>query len=416
MHAADERLLTSRFVLVVATGLAYFLAIGMMLPTIPLFVKERLGGEEVAVGVAVGAFAVGAILLRPFAGRIGDRYGRRILIVGGALVVAVAFALVHVVTSMPTLVAARVLAGIGEAAFFVGAGTMVTDLAPVHRRGEALSYWSVAVYGGIALGPGLGVIVLQGDAFANVWSVSAVLGLTAAVLGLFTRETRQPDAVDRAGPADADGVVREPVRPKFLYRAAIAPGFLLFLGMIGLAGFAEFVPLYVRDIGIDDAGMVLLVYGVVVLIVRIFGARVPDRIGPMVAGSLATGISAIGLLVIGVVASPIGLYAGTVIFGIGMSQLYPAMMILALTDVPDTERSSAVGTISSFFDGAQGVGAVALGGVAAVAGYRGAFIGGAVASVVALVLLRAGIDPRARLPVDPDAVEAAHQVPDIEVP
>lgn len=87
-------------------------------------------------------------MLRPFAGRIGDCYGRRILITGGALIVAAAWALVLVAMSMTVLVTARVLGGIGEAAFFVGAGTMVTDLAPERRRGEALSYWSIAVYGG----------------------------------------------------------------------------------------------------------------------------------------------------------------------------------------------------------------------------------------------------------------------------
>src|SRR5699024_1265804 len=138
----------------------------------------------------------------------------------------------------------------------------------------------------------------------------------------------------------------------------------------------------------------------VVLVVRIFGARLPDRLGPLVAGTVATGVSAVGLLLVGVVANPVGLYGGTVVFAIGMSQLYPAMMILVLTGVPDQERSSAVGTVSSFFDGAQSLGAVILGGVAVLAGYRGAFIGGAVASLIALVLLRSGLDPRVRRPTD----------------
>ena len=406
MITTEGRLLTPRFLLVVATGLAYFLAIGMTIPTIPIYVEDNLGGHEVAVGLAVGSFAVGAILLRPFAGRIGDRYGRRVLIVGGAFIVGVAFGAVHIASSMPLLVAARVLAGIGEAAFFVGAGTMVTDLSPADRRGEALSYWSVAVYGGIALGPVLGIFVLQDDHYGQVWTVSAALAFVAVALGCFTRETRTDQPVAEAGAP----------RPKLLYRSALAPGLVLFLGMIGLSGYVAFVSLYVDDTGIGDAGIVLLVYGLVVLAVRIIGARIPDRLGPMLAGSIATGVSAIGLLLVGAIATPFGLYAGTVVFAIGMSQLYPAMMILVLTDVPDNERSSAVGTVSSFFDGAQSFGAVILGGVAALTSYRGAFIGGAVASAIALVLLRSGIDPRARRPVDARAASAAREVPEIEVP
>ncbi|MGZ4786318.1 MAG: MFS transporter, partial [Acidimicrobiales bacterium] len=69
MADSPPRLLTLRFALVVTSGLAYFLALGMLLPVVPLFVKDELGGNNVAVGVAVGAFAVGAVLLRPFAGR-----------------------------------------------------------------------------------------------------------------------------------------------------------------------------------------------------------------------------------------------------------------------------------------------------------------------------------------------------------
>ena len=44
---------------------------------LPQFVERELGGDTLGVGIAVGAFAVGAVLLRPFAGRLGDRYGRR---------------------------------------------------------------------------------------------------------------------------------------------------------------------------------------------------------------------------------------------------------------------------------------------------------------------------------------------------
>ena len=95
-----ERLVTPRFVLVVTVGLAYFMALGMLLPVVPLFVKHRLGGTDVAVGIAVGAFAVGAVTLRPFVGRIGDRLGRRMLIVSGSLVVAFAGVLYVVVSGV----------------------------------------------------------------------------------------------------------------------------------------------------------------------------------------------------------------------------------------------------------------------------------------------------------------------------
>jgi len=404
--APPDRLLTPRFILVVTVGLGYFLALGMLLPVVPLFVKHRLSGNDVAVGVAVGAFAVGAVLLRPFAGRIGDRMGRRVLIVGGALTVALAGFLYVVASGLFVLILVRLLGGIGEAAFFVGAASMITDLAPESRRGEAISYWSVAVYGGLAFGPFLGELLLGGDHYDRVWIVSASLALGAAVLGLFTTETVRP-----SGPRPKGAP-----RPPLLSRSALAPGAVLFLGLIGLAGFTEFVPLYVSQIGLSNYASVFLLYGCLILVVRIFGARVPDRIGPLKAGTLATVAAAAGLMLMAAIPSPVGLYAGTFVFSIGMSFLYPAMLTLALTGLGDTQRGSAVGTVSSFFDASQGLGALLLGVVSALSGYRGAFAVGAVLAVAALVLLRSGVDPRAGGPIDPSAAAAAHESVEPDLP
>jgi MFS family permease len=325
--------------------------------------------------------------------------------VGGAALVAVSSALHGVVPSVAPLVAVRILGGIGEAAFFVGAGTMVTDLAPEARRGEAISYWSVSVYGGLAFGPLLGELVL-GDAsgpgaadadFGRVWALGAVLAGVSALLALGTRETLSPErrAAALASPAP------------LIHRRAIAPGLVLFLGMVPFAGFATFVPLYVEEIDLGDSSGAFLVYGVVVLAVRLLGARVPDRIGPLASGTIATATIAGGMLVVALLRSAVGLYLGTAVFALGMAFLYPAMLMLGLTGVPEEERSSAVGTVSTFFDLSQGVGAALLGAVVALGGYRGAFVGGAVLSVAALALLRSGADPRVRAPVDHEAFEEA---------
>ena len=402
----SERLFTFRFALVVTSGLCYFMALGVLLPVVPLFVKHDLGGNDIAVGVVVGAFAVGAVLLRPFTGRIGDRVGRRILIVVGGVIVGGAGLLYLFASAIVPLVFVRVLGGVGEAAFFVGAASMITDLAPEERRGEAISYWSIAVYGGLAFGPLIGNLLLGDDHFDRVWIVSAALAFAAGFIGLFTRDVASFNREQAA----------HTPRPPLISRAAIVPGSVLFLGLMGLAGFTEFVPLYVKEIGMDDSSAVFLLYGGLILAIRLFGARVPDRIGPLKAGTIATATAAAGLLIMASIAEPAALYAGTVVFSIGMSFLYPAMLTLALTGLADNERGSAVGTVSSFFDLSQGVGALALGVVAALTSYRGAFVAGAILGVAALVLLRASRDDRTRGPVDPRAAALARASVEPDLP
>jgi MFS family permease len=392
--AQRERLLTPRFLLVVASGLSYFMAIGMLIPVIPQYVKGPLGSGNVGVGVAVGALFVGAILLRPYAGRVGDRLGRRVLIIGGALIVAVTTAFYGAVDALPFLIGIRLLTGVGEAAFFVGAATMITDLAPEHRRGEAVSYWSVAVYGGLAFGPAVGETVLGDDRFVAAWAVSAALALLAAVLGTITVETARRVPSAPAG--------------KLLHRAALAPGTVLFLGLVGLAGFTAFVPLYVRDLGLGGADGIFLLYGGLILCVRILGARLPDVLGGRVAATIALSCGATGLTLMAGWPTVAGLVIGTAVFAAGMSLLYPALMLLALTAVPDHERGSVVGTFSSFFDLSQGLGALILGIVAAASGYRGAFVGGAVAAVIGVVLLQLGVGLKARRRVEESDATAEH--------
>lgn len=399
----SERLLTLPFVTVVTSGLFYFMSLGMQLPTVPKFIKGELGGSELAVGVIVGSFSIGAVTIRPIAGRLGDSGGRRPLVIVGALLVSASVLLYSLIDSGAMLFAARLFGGVGEAGFFVGAGTMVTDLAPADRRGEAISYWSVAVYGGLAMGPTLGEFVLAGDHYGRVWVVAAVLSLMAALVGLVTNETADLETKHEPAP--------------LINRNAIGPGTVLFLGMISMSGFAAFIPLYVSDIGMKDSAMIFLLYGSTVLLVRVLGAKIPDRLGTLLTGTIAMVLSATGLIVVAATGNPAGLYIGTFVFSIGMSLLYPAMLTMALIGVPDSERGSAVGTISSFFDLAQGIGAAVLGLSVAVAGFQVAFITAAVFMLIGLALLRTVFRPVEEpafeyLSAEASAAAASHDYPE----
>jgi len=205
-----------------------------------------------------------------------------------------------------------------------------------------------------------------------VWAASAGLALVASALGLWTVEV----------PRD-----RTPSERRLFHRAAIEPGSVLFLGLIGLAGFTAFVPLYVTQLH-TSSGPVFALYGVLILVVRVLGARLPDRIGGRTTGALALVLVASGIGVMAAWPSTAGLVVGTIVFAAGMSLMYPALLLLALDGVSDSDRASVVGTFSSFFDASQGLGAFICGAVVAFTGNRGAFTTGAVCAVAGLVLLR----------------------------
>ena len=371
--AGEDRrsLLSPGFVLVTAATLFYFVALGALLPTLPVYVEDELGGGSVAVGVTVGVFAVSAALLRPLAGRLGDTRGRRILVIGGSLVMGLSVLAYTLVDSIAALVALRLLTGAGEAAMWVGAATAIQDMAPDDRRGEAASYFSVALYAGLAFGPLVGEGLRDSAGFHAVWIFAGCCGLVACALGFGT-------------PRD---VRREPQPFRLLHPAALGPGAILLLGMLPFIGFATFIALYGPTVGFADVAPLLLVYGVLVLVIRVVGAKLPDQLGWTRASSTALSVLAVGGLLLGLWSGAAGVWLAVVALAIGMSLLFPALFSATVAAVPESERGQAVGTFSLSFDLASGLGPAVLGVVVALADYRAAFVVAGIGAAAGLALV-----------------------------
>ncbi len=375
-RARRPRLVTPLFLLVMLSTWAYFTAVGTLQPTLPLFVKGPLNGTEVQVGLAISFFAVAAVLTRPFLGSVGDRRGRRVLIVAGAGIVSLATLGYLVSESLWVLLIFRLITGAGEAAFYVGAASVINDLAPDERRGEALSYFSLALYAGLVVGPVLGETILGDDNFTAVWLVAALAAGLAALAGLPVTETRPEE--ERAASGDARRII---------HPAGLLPGMLLSASIWGLASFVTFIPLYAREVGLDGSRMVFVSYSMIIILLRLFGARIPDRLGAPRSAKLALGIQAVGLAVIGLWATPVGLFAGTAVFAIGHSLAFPALMTIAMRNAPPKERGAVVGTFTAFFDLSFGLGAVSSGVIAALLGYRGAFVAAGLVALAGFLTL-----------------------------
>jgi MFS family permease len=373
---ARPTLFTRAFLTVAVAELAYFTADGVVLPALPRYVEGPLGGGDVQVGLVIGAFSVSAFFLRPWAGRVGDRSGRRILMVTGAALFAISVAGYLVADSILMLAAMRLLTGAGEALFFVGALSANVDLAPPERRGEAFSFASLALYIGIGAGPFIGETVIDRFGFRAAWLVAIGLALVAVALSLRLPPLR---------PESAEGSADRPHR--LIHPAGLLPGLVLLAAILGMAGFLAFVPLYALDIGMGGAGLVLGLFAGIVVLIRSVGARIPDRIGASRATRIALALSAVGLTIMGLWRTPAGLVAGAVVLAVGVALFTPALFTVAVEGIPANERGAVMGTTSAFLDLAFGLGPATLGFVAAGIGRPGTFLAGGVAAVAGLVIV-----------------------------
>lgn len=379
---APERLVTRPFVALAAATLAFFVAGGVVLPAAPQFAERELGASRIEVGVAIASFSIASLLVRPLVGWSTDRFGRRpVLIVGAALTIGAL--LLHVVAgSLEVFIGARSLFGAAEAFYFVAAISAASDLAPEGRRGEAISFLSLSLYLGLAIGPLVGEAVLAAtDSFEAVWLAAAAITAGAFLLTLVTPETLPPRVAGQPRP-----------RGRIVHPAGLFPGFLILLGIWGMAGYLAFVPLYVSQIGMSGASLPLAVYALVVVGLRIVGATWPDRFGAARLSGSALALSAIGLAIVGLVPTQVGLLVGTAVFASGVAFTFPALLSMAVARVAPDERGTVVGTTSLFLDLSFGLAPMALGFVAEVSGYSATFLVGAVAAAIGclILLLRAG--------------------------
>ncbi|HXU85140.1 MAG TPA: MFS transporter, partial [Verrucomicrobiae bacterium] len=307
-----QSLITPAFVSLAAATLVFFVAGGIVLPIVPQFGERQLRLGPAEVGIAIAMFSVASLVVRPVVGWATDRFGRRPNLIGGAAVTVLALVLHLAAGSLGLLVAARALFGVGEAFFFVAALAAASDLAPADRRGEALSFFSLSLYLGLAIGPLIGEAVLGIGSYGAVWLVAA--GTAAIALAL---AWLMPETVPMTRRESAE-------RARFFHPAGVVPGILIFLGVFGMAGFLAFVPVYVDDVGLS-ASVPLGIYAGIVVVLRLVGARLPDRFGAVRLSGSALVATAAGLAIIGSVPTALGLIVGTAIMAVGVAFTFPAL-------------------------------------------------------------------------------------------
>jgi MFS family permease len=377
---AAPRLFTPAFAALFAAALAFFTAGGSVLPVASRFAAGPLRADATGVGISIGAFAIAALVLRPVVGWASDRFGRRPLLVFGGVLTIVALLFHLVVTTLPLFVVARSLLGIAEAFFFVAVVAAVSDLAPPERRGEAINIGSLAVYLGLAIGPFLGETILALGGFHVVWLAAAAMAGIATGLTLLVPETA-PGALRQRATGE------RPPRTPLIHPAGFLPGFLIMTGTWGMAAYFAFLPLYTTQLGIGGAGPALALYALIVVTLRIVFAKLPDQIGAARLSAVALVGSALGLGVLGLIASPTGVYLGTAIFATGIAFLFPALVALAVARVDENERGTVVGTTTAFVDLSFGLSPAILGLAVGAIGFGGIFIVSAIVAFGGSLLL-----------------------------
>jgi DHA1 family solute carrier family 18 vesicular amine transporter 1/2 len=288
--------------LLVAVDLTAWAAVVPLLP----HYRAALGISKVQSGWLLATFSAAVVITSIPVGHLADRLGARRVTAGGGLAMAVATLGLGYAGSFWTLVAARALQGVGDAAVWGAGLAWLAARAPADERGRAVSYSNVAAIAGVTAGPFVGgtltSIVGIRPTFTAVAAITAALAVWALV---------EPDA--QAHP-DRRATIRAALRAA-VAEPLITAGVVMILAVSIVGGALQVLaPLHLAADGVSR-GAIGAVYSVGALLgagAIIVSARAGDRIGRsrLAAGACAAlGVLAI-LLAVPMPAAP---YAALVV-------------------------------------------------------------------------------------------------------
>ena len=153
---------------------------GVIGPVLPLFAKE-FGVGAAVIGLTLSVFALSRMILNVPLGLLSDRYGRRILLVGGPLVTAGGMFGSGFAGSIEELLAWRFVAGAGSGMYMTGAMIYLADISTPDSRARFIGTNQGALLLGVSIGPAAGGLIAEGFGLRAPFHVVGVGALIAAL-------------------------------------------------------------------------------------------------------------------------------------------------------------------------------------------------------------------------------------------
>ncbi|HKY59522.1 MAG TPA: MFS transporter [Gemmatimonadota bacterium] len=359
---------------------SFFLSVSMLVPTLPLYVRS-LGGSPVQIGLVVGSFSVGVLVVRPWVGHAVDSRGRRpILLLGGLLVVAMSPLYIWF-TALAAMIAVRIVHGIGLSAFTSGSTTLVADLSPAGRRTEFLSYLSIAGILAFALGPVAGIEIAERWGFRALFLAVTVCAMASLACGAgLSRWPRPPTRTSRAD-----------YRRALVRRDVLVPTATLLMVTLAHGGLFAFVPILLEARLSFDFGLFFVAYAAASLIVRLVVGRIARLWGdgPLVWAGLA--LYGTGLALVPFVHDTFSMILPAALLGVGFGAYQPAVYGIVANAASDQTRGMVLSMFLAAFDAGMSLGGLVSGPVVAAYGIPALLHGLAVVPVAAAAVFVVGL-------------------------
>ncbi len=361
------------------------IAMTLLLPFLPIYVEQLGVTDHAAIvqwsGAAYGATFLSAAMFAPLWGRLGDRYGRKLMLIRASLGMAVAMSLIGLSQNVYQLVGLRLLTGL-LGGYSSGSTILVATQTPRAQTAWALGVMSSGIMAGNLAGPLIGGVLPQMIGIRMTFLAAGAIIFVAFLATTFLiREAPRPPRLTASGRHGGWASIPDK-RPVV---AMLVTGMLLMLANMSIE---PIITVYVATI-VPDASRVTIVAGLAMSAAALGSilsasrlGKLADRLGHLrvIVGCLL--VSAVLLIPQAFVAAGWQLVGLRFLMGLSLGGLLPCVAAVIRHNVPERNAGSILGLSTSSQYVGQVVGPLAGGFVGGHIGMRAVFLGTSVLMAV----------------------------------
>ncbi len=357
--------LRKNLLMLFAAGLFFWSGLASLLPTLPLYI-EHIGANKQEIGIVMGSFAIGMLLCRPSMGALADNRGRKIVLLIGMSVAAIAPLGYLCVKSIIPLMVIRAFHGISIAAFATAYIALVSDLAPEHRRGEIVGYMSLVSPLGVGIGPAIGGFLQASAGYTPLFLSSTALcslGLVCIIPII------NPPIVTKPNNSKNDNFWQILTSPRVRI-----PAIVLFLSGLTLGTLHTFISLFIKSTGVDfNPGLFFTAAAVSSFSCRLFTGKASDRYGRGLFVTMSLLAYTLSIVCIWQANNSFMFLLGALMEGAASGTLIPMISVLMTDRALPHERGRIFGASLMGFDIGLAIAGPIFGTFAETLGYRNMF-------------------------------------------
>lgn len=262
-----EKIWSKDFVTIFIVSFVMSMGQFMMNTLIPKYAYQ-LGGAASVAGMVMGVFAVTALAIRPVAGPAMDYFKKNRMLSLAIGLITVSFVVYGLAHSIPMLIAARLIHGIGIGVSAPLSLALVSNILPPGKMASGLGVFSLGSAIATAVGPSIGLKLADAIGYNNTFFICTGLMAICFLLSLRVRA----DAPVRMGRFKLG--INQIITPE-----AILPTLVLFFQIVTFSSIHAFIAIFGGLVGVVDIGLYFTANAICLIFIRPFSGRIADKYG-----------------------------------------------------------------------------------------------------------------------------------------